>query len=292
MTLYRSYIPQNRHANTNSDKEYECHFWNLDGYCKYPDNECKYAHYHTGLVKEYIDPKEQARDAKAYRSSDAGAQRQTECHFWRTGSCKFSAEDCMYAHYPINDVPERPQGTDLRENIEQPTPKHTDSDLNQFFSKYAEKGLECFYWRHTGYCKYSEEKCLYAHHPTGKVKDVPGLSRRGDRYEGRSDPKRPLGSSTLDPDKSTASRVQSDGYAMPDPPSQKLADMTLSAFFDLFCYANPAARKEQPWDTVLSSYRTYIHSNFGPDTSRHIAAALTRVSYIGLYRFMCCGDDT
>ena len=35
------------------------------------------------------------------------------------------------------------------------------------------KHLECYYWKHRGRCRFSEEECLYAHHDTGMSTDEP-----------------------------------------------------------------------------------------------------------------------
>lgn len=66
-------------------------------------------------------------------------------------------------------------------------------------------------------------------------------------------------------------------YAMPQPPSMQLSELTLSAFFDLFCYTNPSARRDRPWEAVLKMYKTYVLRNFGKDASKHVLAAYARV---------------
>ena len=40
------------------------------------------------------------------------------------------------------------------------------------------KSLTCSYW-HEGHCKYTEEQCLYSHHPTGKVASPPQQVEQG-----------------------------------------------------------------------------------------------------------------
>ena len=40
------------------------------------------------------------------------------------------------------------------------------------------KLLTCSYWN-TGYCKWSEEECLYSHRPTGKVASPPQQVEQG-----------------------------------------------------------------------------------------------------------------
>ena len=73
-------------------------------------------------------------------------------------------------------------------------------------------------------------------------------------------------------------------YTMPGPCNLQLSDLTLSAFHQLFCSANPTARPACPWDTVLAMYRSYVYSCFASNDPqakllRHVAAAYRRVCW-------------
>ena len=76
-------------------------------------------------------------------------------------------------------------------------------------------------------------------------------------------------------------------YTMPGPCNLQLSDLTLSAFHQLFCSANPAARTACPWDTVLAMYKSYVYSCFTLNNAqakllRHVAAAYRRVCWTSL----------
>ena len=73
-------------------------------------------------------------------------------------------------------------------------------------------------------------------------------------------------------------------YTMPGPCNLKLSDLTLSAFHQLFCSANPTARTACPWDTVLAMYKSYVYSSFASNSAqakllRHVSAAYRRVCW-------------
>ncbi|MCJ1391171.1 hypothetical protein MMC18_004033 [Xylographa bjoerkii] len=54
-------------------------------------------------------------------------------------------------------------------------------------------------------------------------------------------------------------------YVMPPRDFSSLKDLTLSAFYDRFCNSNPEARKQKPWDVILSAYRDYVCKYYGND---------------------------
>lgn len=259
LTHPRSASGQYEGSDTTPEKQLECFFWRRDGFCKFSEEDCLYAHHPTGKIKEYNDFKDKGSSFRPYKSTPASPAKKTECFFWGQGICKFSADECMYAHYRVDD----PEGSERRR-------RERRHDTPETFNHYDDsnilpsKQLECYFWRRDGYCKFSEEECLYAHHRTGKVKEIPGQAKIMDRET------EPLGSSQHI-DKTPTE------YAMPQPPSIPLSELTLSAFFDLFCYTNPSARRDRPWETVLKMFKTYVLRNFGKDTGKHVLAAYTRV---------------
>ena len=274
LSLKAPTMKQNEIADTTPEKQLECFFWRRDGFCRFSEEECLYAHHPTGKVKEYNDSKDRDREKegntfRSYRHTSIPIPKKTECYFWGLGICKFSAEDCMYAHYRINDAPEYDWG---RRDGRYDSPEeryHNDQDV------LPSKEYECFFWRRDGHCKFSEEECLYAHHPTGKVKEIPGYPKLGDRDAPLSERIQPAESLRISDN--SHSEKMSQEYTMPKPPSMQLSELTLSAFFDLFCYNNPVARKERPWEAVLTMYKTYVLRNFGKDAAKHVLAAYARV---------------
>lgn len=269
--LYRTATSQHGYTNPQPDKLFECYFWSRDGYCKFSDADCKYAHYRTGLQKDNPELHEIGRKSQPIKYANGSSSKKTECFFWGQGSCKFSDEECKFAHYPIYDDYDDPR--DPGNNYHS---QDRDTEIT------SSKQLECYFWRRDGFCKKSEDECLYAHHPTGKVKEGPGALRSLAPIKPADNPNKiPVSKPSTDSASRTESRQNSDrttkSYVMPGLASNSLSELTLSAFFDTFCYANPTARKEPPWDTVLSFYRTYVKEHFGNDTNKHIIAAYKRV---------------
>ena len=261
---------------TRPEKQLECHYWRRDGYCKYSADECSYAHHPTGTVAR--NPELKLKDYKYQASKNhAPPVKYAECFYWQQGICKFTADECTFAHYPIP--------SDRRDTTPERRTKYISPDIIKEEAP-SSKQIECYFWRRDGYCRFSEEDCLYAHHTTGKVKEGPGAYRalgptraiegpdkisEVNRAPLPQSPKRKVSQMSHDAD------VGPKQYKMPKPAPQKLSELTLSAFFDLFCYANPKARQEGPWDTVIPFYKKFIIENFGKDNIKHIITALSRV---------------
>ena len=60
---------------------------------------------------------------------------------------------------------------------------------------------------------------------------------------------------------------------MPSRTSLSLEELTVEAFYERFCMANPGQRRNPDWKTVLESYENYVLKNFGRDKLRNILAA-------------------
>ena len=257
------------------DKEYECFFWRRNGFCKFSDDDCVYAHHPTGKVKEYIDAKDKANYVKAYKNANNSAPKQ-ECFYWTQGTCRFSDDKCLFAHYHVNRISDYPEGRERGRDHEPPDSFYPDKAMVTYPAKIADKQLECYYWRHTSFCKYTEDECLYAHHPTGRVKELPGMPKSMEPY--RDQPESRYTQEIKKPEKTSPTAIKGlTTYVMPEKSEKKLSELTLSAFHDLFCYTNPTARKDRPWEALLISYKDYITKHFGKDTLKHIIAAYTRV---------------
>ncbi|MCJ1399058.1 hypothetical protein MMC11_002260 [Xylographa trunciseda] len=256
------------------DKEYECFFWRRNGFCKFSDDDCVYAHYPTGKVKEYIDAKDKANYVKAYKNSNNTGPKQ-ECFYWTQGTCRFSDEKCLFAHYPVNRISDHPEWRERGRDQEPPDSFRSDNAMITYPAKLVDKQLECYYWRNTSFCKYTEDECMYAHHPTGRVKELPGMPKSMEIYRGSSETR--YAPEVKRPEKDSPKAVNGvTSYAMPEKSTMKLSELTLSAFHDLFCYTNPTARKDRPWEALLTSYKDYVTRHFGKDTLKHVIAAYSR----------------
>ena len=271
----RVHTSQNIDTTTRPDKEYECFFWRRNGFCKFSDDDCVYAHCPTGKVKEYIDAKDKANYVKAYKNANSSAPKQ-ECFYWTQGTCRFSDDKCLFAHYHVNLSSDQPEWRERGRDQYPPDSFYPEKAMITYPAKLADKQLECYYWRHTSFCKYTEDECLYAHHPTGRVKEIPGMPKSMEIY--RDSPETRYAPEIKRPEKNSPKAIKGfTSYAMPEKSAMKLSELTLSAFHDLFCYTNPTARKDRPWEALLISYKDYITKHFGKETLKHIIAAYTRV---------------
>lgn len=80
----------------------------------------------------------------------------------------------------------------------------------------------------------------------------------------------------LDPPSSCSSHTMED-YVMPPRSSLSREDFSLKSFYDRFCYANPEARRREPWDIILAAYKRYVFEHYGKDL--HRVRAAYRVGY-------------
>lgn len=109
-------------------KTLTCYFWNRNGKCSRSDEECAYAHHHTGTVA-YPPPNvvaslssapntasrndSEARPAPSAPASSSAAAaaggKSLTCFFWaRNGHCNRSDTQCAYAHYDTGTVAHNP----------------------------------------------------------------------------------------------------------------------------------------------------------------------------------------
>ncbi|KAL8929016.1 MAG: hypothetical protein Q9208_001459 [Pyrenodesmia sp. 3 TL-2023] len=112
-------------------KTLTCYFWNRNGKCSRSDEECAYAHHHTGTVAypppnvvaslspatstaPRNDGEAQAGPSAPASSSSAaagggGGGKSLTCFFWaRNGHCNRSDAQCAYAHYDTGTVAHNP----------------------------------------------------------------------------------------------------------------------------------------------------------------------------------------
>ncbi|KAL8895051.1 MAG: hypothetical protein Q9207_008317 [Kuettlingeria erythrocarpa] len=123
-------------------KTLTCYFWNRNGKCSRSDEECAYAHHHTGTVA-YPPPNVVASlspatittpsrndseaqpkpSAPAFSSSAAaGGAKSLTCFFWaRNGHCNRSDAQCAYAHYDTGTVAHNPNPALYPEPVHRPT---------------------------------------------------------------------------------------------------------------------------------------------------------------------------
>ncbi|KAI4202145.1 MAG: hypothetical protein LQ350_002812 [Teloschistes chrysophthalmus] len=114
MTVFE---PSEEKDTTSVTKGLTCYFWNRNGKCKRSEEECPYAHHHTGTVA-YPPPAVAAASssisaskstAQQPSSSGGGGGKTLTCFFWaRNGHCMRSDAECGYAHYDTGVVANNP----------------------------------------------------------------------------------------------------------------------------------------------------------------------------------------
>ncbi|KAI4163991.1 MAG: hypothetical protein LQ342_002488 [Letrouitia transgressa] len=86
-------------------------------------------------------------------------RKQLTCYYWaKNGSCRYSDNECSYAHYDTGTVADDP----MRYEVEGRNTNHPPS-----------KGLTCYFWANYGKCNRSDDECAYAHHDTGSIAHQP-----------------------------------------------------------------------------------------------------------------------
>ncbi|KAI4170273.1 MAG: hypothetical protein LQ348_007134, partial [Seirophora lacunosa] len=116
-------------------KTLTCYFWNKNGKCSRSDEECAYAHHHTGTVA-YPPP----TVAASLASSSAADNKNVT---------------------PSESRPRTAPPSTIAPSISSAPPPPTG------------KALTCFFWARHGHCNRTAAQCAYAHHVTGVVAHNP-----------------------------------------------------------------------------------------------------------------------
>ena len=92
------------------------------------------------------DVREPVSDTDFTDLPDKPTAKHLTCFWWqKKGNCRYTEEDCHFAHH----------------------------DTGLSAGPPSVKRLTCFWWRERGFCKFVEEDCLYAHYDTGLYADPP-----------------------------------------------------------------------------------------------------------------------
>ncbi|KAF2168029.1 hypothetical protein M409DRAFT_21475 [Zasmidium cellare ATCC 36951] len=165
------------HASTTHPEKWEtCWYWTR-GICKYTDETCRKAHYHTGVD---------------------GGNKQLTCYYWKVrGRCNKRDEDCLHAHYDTGHyAPKPPDSYAPVDTNGAPDRPHVQSDIPPRIANRAaieprpkeisKKDTTCYYWREKGYCTKPDDVCAFAHLDTGVYAGPPGTFKRGLTYSDRT----------------------------------------------------------------------------------------------------------
>ncbi|KAL8996060.1 MAG: hypothetical protein Q9169_004336 [Polycauliona sp. 2 TL-2023] len=93
------------------------------------------------------------------------------CFYWaKNGICKYTSDECAYAHYNTGVVAQDPM-----QNQNVSTEKECNAkDLSGLPPS---RSLTCFFWARNRKCNRSDEECSYAHYDTGTVaRPPPGVT--------------------------------------------------------------------------------------------------------------------
>ncbi|KAL8867000.1 MAG: hypothetical protein Q9174_005945 [Haloplaca sp. 1 TL-2023] len=95
------------------------------------------------------------------------------CFYWaKNGVCRYTEDECAYAHYNTGVVANDPMSG---QNIVATGNKN--DDAKNMSALPPSKSLTCFFWARNRKCNRSDEECSYAHYDTGTVaKPPPGMT--------------------------------------------------------------------------------------------------------------------
>ncbi|KAL9008100.1 MAG: hypothetical protein Q9173_006741 [Seirophora scorigena] len=121
-----------------------CYFWNKNGKCSRSDEECAYAHYHTGTVA-YPPPTVAASLASSSTADNNATRSDSRPHTAPQPAARPPSTTAPSTSATAAAPPPPPTG----------------------------KALTCFFWARYGHCNRTPAQCAYAHHDTGVVAHNP-----------------------------------------------------------------------------------------------------------------------
>ncbi|KAL8964540.1 MAG: hypothetical protein Q9183_004382 [Haloplaca sp. 2 TL-2023] len=109
----------------------------------------------------------------ADRVPTVSGKKHLTCFYWaKNGACRYTDEECTYAHYNTGVVANDPMGSHNRVAADS-----NDNDAKKMSALPPSKSLTCFFWARNRKCNRSDVDCSYAHYDTGTVaKPPPGMT--------------------------------------------------------------------------------------------------------------------
>ncbi|KAL8707201.1 MAG: hypothetical protein Q9220_007734 [cf. Caloplaca sp. 1 TL-2023] len=90
------------------------------------------------------------------------------CFYWaKNGKCRYTDDECAYAHYNTGVVAHDPMGN---QNI---STEDIKVESENFSGLPPSRSLTCFFWARNRKCNRSDEECSYAHYDTGTIARAP-----------------------------------------------------------------------------------------------------------------------
>ncbi|KAI4283364.1 MAG: hypothetical protein L6R38_002214 [Xanthoria sp. 2 TBL-2021] len=89
------------------------------------------------------------------------------CFYWaKNGICRYTSDECAYAHYNTGIVAQDPMhGQNITTEKE--------SNAKDLSGLPPSRSLTCFFWARNRKCNRSDEECSYAHYDTGTIARAP-----------------------------------------------------------------------------------------------------------------------
>ncbi|KAL9035079.1 MAG: hypothetical protein Q9180_005049 [Flavoplaca navasiana] len=89
------------------------------------------------------------------------------CFYWaKNGTCRYTSDECAYAHYNTGIVAHDPMHT-------QNVITEKESNAKELSGLPPSRSLTCFFWARNRKCNRSDEECSYAHYDTGTIARAP-----------------------------------------------------------------------------------------------------------------------
>lgn len=97
------------------------------------------------------------------------------CFYWaKNGTCRYTDDECTYAHYNTGIVARDPMHNQPVSTIVQGKTAVNDTQQSGLPPS---RSLTCFFWARNRKCRRSDEECSYAHYDTGTVaRPPPGIT--------------------------------------------------------------------------------------------------------------------
>ncbi|KAL8851324.1 MAG: hypothetical protein Q9221_003769 [Calogaya cf. arnoldii] len=89
------------------------------------------------------------------------------CFYWaKNGTCRYTSDECAYAHYNTGVVAQDPMHS-------QNNTTEKESNAKDLSGLPPSRSLTCFFWARNRKCNRSDEECSYAHYDTGTIARAP-----------------------------------------------------------------------------------------------------------------------
>lgn len=101
----------------------------------------------------------------------ASGKKQLTCFYWaKNGTCRYTDDECAYAHYNTGIVAHDPMGNQFNSPKTANNPKGKSAEPSGLPPS---RSLTCFFWARNRKCNRSDEECSYAHYDTGTIARAP-----------------------------------------------------------------------------------------------------------------------